>query len=186
MQCCGSGKIFCRIRIRIPIFRQFRIRSRIRIRQKVPDPTGSGSRSTTLLLWGWKIWGAGCDDGQAVENDGGGVEEELKGRLLVGGGLQQVRLRPGQPAREQLHRPVVHVLERISNFKICNNGHLCASLRIREILVRIRIRGSIPLTNGSGFGSCYFRQWPSRRPQKNFFLLITSDLGEWSPLKVVS
>jgi hypothetical protein len=29
-------------------------------------------------------------------------------------------------------------------------------LRIHEILVRIRIRGSIPLTNGSG--SCYFRQ----------------------------
>ncbi len=43
-----------------------------------------------------------------------------------------------------------------------------------EILVRVRIRGSIPLTNGSGcgFGSCYFRQWPSRRQQK-FFLLIT-------------
>jgi hypothetical protein len=31
-------------------------------------------------------------------------------------------------------------------------------LRIHEILVRIRIRRSIPLTNGSG--SCYFRQWP--------------------------
>jgi hypothetical protein len=36
--------------------------------------------------------------------------------------------------------------------------------RIREILVRIRIRGSIPPTNGSG--SCYFRQWPSRHQQK--------------------
>jgi len=26
----------------------------------------------------------------------------------------------------------------------------------------IRIRGSMPLTNGSGSGSCYFRHWPSR------------------------
>jgi hypothetical protein len=33
-----------------------------------------------------------------------------------------------------------------------------AVLRIHEILVRIRIRGSIPLTNGCGFGSGYFRQ----------------------------
>ncbi len=34
---------------------------------------------------------------------------------------------------------------------------------ILDILVRIRIRGSVPLTNGSGFGSdsgsCYFRRW---------------------------
>ncbi len=37
--------------------------------------------------------------------------------------------------------------------------------RIHDILVRIRIRGSMPLTNGSG--SCYFRHWPSRRQQKN-------------------
>jgi hypothetical protein len=36
-------------------------------------------------------------------------------------------------------------------------------LRIRDILVRIRIRGSVPLTNGSG--SCYFREWTSRRQQ---------------------
>ena len=39
---------------------------------------------------------------------------------------------------------------------------------IRDILVRIRIHGSVPLTNGSGFGSgsgsgsWYFRQRPSR------------------------
>jgi hypothetical protein len=25
------------------------------------------------------------------------------------------------------------------------------------------------LTNGSGYGSCYFRQRPSRRPKKSFF-----------------
>ncbi len=33
-----------------------------------------------------------------------------------------------------------------------------AKLGISDILVQIRIRGSITLTNGSG--SCYFRQWP--------------------------
>ncbi len=44
----------------------------------------------------------------------------------------------------------------------------------RIILVRIRVRGSIPLTNGSG--SFSFRQWPSRCQQlfkrKNFLLII--------------
>ncbi len=51
---------------------------------------------------------------------------------------------------------------------------LLAVFRIRDILerARIRIRGSVPLTNGSGSGS--FRQWPSRHQQKFslFFLLI--------------
>ncbi len=39
-------------------------------------------------------------------------------------------------------------------------------LQIQDILVwiRIRIRGSMPLTNGSG--SCYFRHWPSRCQEK--------------------
>ncbi len=35
-------------------------------------------------------------------------------------------------------------------------------LWIRDILVRIRIRGSVPLTRGSGFGSCSFCQWIPR------------------------
>ncbi len=50
----------------------------------------------------------------------------------------------------------------------------------RDILVRIRIHGSVPLTNGSGSGSgsgsCSFGQWSSRGQQKNIFqilLLIT-------------
>jgi hypothetical protein len=48
--------------------------------------------------------------------------------------------------------------------------------RIHDILVWIRIRGSMPITNGSG--SCYFRHRPSRCQQKTnfltqFFLLIT-------------
>ncbi len=37
-------------------------------------------------------------------------------------------------------------------------------LRICDILVRIRIRGSMPLVNGSG--SYYFRHWPSRRQSR--------------------
>jgi hypothetical protein len=44
---------------------------------------------------------------------------------------------------------------------------LNAVLRIHDILVWIRIRGSMPLTNGSG--SCYFHHWPSRRQQKIIF-----------------
>jgi hypothetical protein len=49
-----------------------------------------------------------------------------------------------------------------------------AVLRIRDMFVRIRIRGSVPLTNGSG--SCYFRHWPRRRQPKKFisvFLLFS-------------
>jgi hypothetical protein len=45
--------------------------------------------------------------------------------------------------------------------------------RINDILVwiRIRIRGSMPLTNGSG--SFYFHHWPSRCQQKtNFFFKV--------------
>jgi hypothetical protein len=53
---------------------------------------------------------------------------------------------------------------------MCNISSRQPVLRIHEILVRIRIRGSIPLTNGSVSGSCYFRQWPSRRQQKIIFL----------------
>ncbi len=45
-----------------------------------------------------------------------------------------------------------------------------AMLRIHDILVWIRIRGSMPLTNGS----CYFRLWPLRCQQKNNFLAIFS------------
>jgi hypothetical protein len=44
------------------------------------------------------------------------------------------------------------------------------ALRIRDIFVWIRIRiwirGSMPLTNGSGYGSCYFRHCPSKCQQR--------------------
>ncbi len=46
---------------------------------------------------------------------------------------------------------------------------LLAVMWIRDILVRIRIRGYVPLTNGSWFGSCYFLPWPSKRQQNTFF-----------------
>jgi hypothetical protein len=38
----------------------------------------------------------------------------------------------------------------------------------------IRIRGSMPLTNRSGSGSCYFCHWPSRCQQKLIFNTIFS------------
>jgi hypothetical protein len=40
--------------------------------------------------------------------------------------------------------------------------------RIRDILVWIRIRGSVPLTNGS----CSFRQWPSKPTKNHFFVCL--------------
>ncbi len=51
-----------------------------------------------------------------------------------------------------------------------NRASIIPVLRIRDILIQIRIRGSIPLTNRSWFGSCYFRQWPSRWQLKIIFL----------------
>ncbi len=49
-------------------------------------------------------------------------------------------------------------------------------LRIHDILVwiRIGIRGSMPLTNGSGSRSCYFFLRPSRCQQKLIFIFIFS------------
>ncbi len=63
----------------------------------------------------------------------------------------------------------------IENFPVFT---LQVVLRIHDILGWIQIRGSMPLTNGSGSGTCYFRHWPSRCQQKTnfltqFFLLIT-------------
>ncbi len=48
--------------------------------------------------------------------------------------------------------------------------------RIHDILgwIRIRILGSMLLTNGFGSGSCYFRLWPSRWQQKLIFNTIFS------------
>jgi hypothetical protein len=58
-----------------------------------------------------------------------------------------------EPEDDEQNVQVKHFDERIIIF-------LDAVLRIRDILVRIRIRGSVPLTNGFGSGadSYYFRQ----------------------------
>ncbi len=44
----------------------------------------------------------------------------------------------------------------VQTYLVGKNVDLEAVFRIHEILVWIRIRGSMPLTNGSGFGSFYF------------------------------
>ncbi len=46
-------------------------------------------------------------------------------------------------------------------------GHATSRQWICDILVRIRIRGAMLLTNGSG--SCYFCHWPLRGQQKSIF-----------------
>ncbi len=72
--------------------------------------------------------------------------------------------------------------ERLTNHRqvfICSSCVVLAVFRIHDILMWIRIRGSMPLIygSGSGSGSCYFRHWPSRRQQKTnlkkkFFCLL--------------
>ncbi len=57
-------------------------------------------------------------------------------------------------------------------------------LWIRDILVRIRIRGSVPLTCGSGSRSCSFREWLSRCQQKLSFVFYS--FSAYSFLKVYS
>jgi hypothetical protein len=61
-------------------------------------------------------------------------------------------------------------------------------LRIRDIFVRIRILGSIPLTIkgfSSGCGFCYFRQWPSRWQIKSIFAnyFLKQNLHNFSKIK---
>ncbi len=55
-----------------------------------------------------------------------------------------------------------------------NQNQCWAVLRIHDILgwIRIRILGSMPLTNGSG--SCYIRHWPSKMSAKTNFWTIFS------------
>jgi hypothetical protein len=62
---------------------------------------------------------------------------------------------------ESLHRKRFSRKDRKSRHTTTEAEHYqqhTSALRIHEILVRIWIRGSIPLTNGSGSGSCCFRQ----------------------------
>ncbi len=56
-------------------------------------------------------------------------------------------------------------------------------LRIHEILVRIRIRGTRPLTNGSGSGCCcYFRRWTQ---QKNVFFWVFLLVTFWRYIYII-
>ncbi len=53
-------------------------------------------------------------------------------------------------------------------------------LRIHDIFVWIRIRGSMPLTNESGSGSFYFYHWPTSFQQKtNLFLNVFLHITFW-------
>ncbi len=51
---------------------------------------------------------------------------------------------------------------------LCTLYSILPVLWIRDILVPIRIRGSVPLTSGSG--SCFFRQWLTSCQQKISYL----------------
>ncbi len=46
--------------------------------------------------------------------------------------------------------------------------------------IRIRIQGTMPLTNGPGSGSCYFRHWPSRWQQKKKFFIVLLLITFWN------
>ncbi len=62
-----------------------------------------------------------------------------------------------------------------------------AVFRIRHILVRIRIRGSVPLTNWSGSrsGSCSCRLWPSGLQQKIYIFFFAYYCTLWRYIYIV-
>jgi hypothetical protein len=88
-------------------------------------------------------------------------------------------------------------------YKIPGTGHIdntinrhmvgftisAAVFRIHDILMWIRIRGSMPLTTGSG--SCYFRSLPSRRKQKiiiksfSAYYFLKIHLNHFSKIKIL-
>jgi hypothetical protein len=78
---------------------------------------------------------------------------------------------PGHQVALQVRPTELHVRTAVSPWigrDITGLGTGEPVLRTRDILVRIR--GSVPLTNGSG--SCYFRHCPSRRQQKDKKILL--------------
>jgi hypothetical protein len=95
-------------------------------------------------------------------------------------------LSPGSARAQSWNAWIVHVCcqgremrishrQPLRSRQLSSSAHLCikAVVQIHDILVWIRIRGPMPLTNGSGFdpgsGFCYFRHWPSRSQQKTIF-----------------
>ncbi len=88
---------------------------------------------------------------------------------------------PGGSSLEMLLPPLVPLIS-LENLL----GGCKPVLRIHDILGWIRIRGSMPLTNGSGFGSWYYRRWPSRCQQKtNFFNTIFLLITFWSYIYII-
>jgi hypothetical protein len=68
--------------------------------------------------------------------------------------------------------PSCRILQKSELFASCSRSYsqCCGSTDIL-VWIRIWIRRSMPLINGSGSGSCYFRHWPSRcRHKTNFFI----------------
>ncbi len=74
---------------------------------------------------------------------------------------------------------ILEAKNRTPAFPSSHRWGFSAVFRIHDILVWVRIRGSMPLTNGFGFesGSGYFRHWPSRRQQQTniYFCLLLSE-----------
>ncbi len=70
--------------------------------------------------------------------------------------------RQGRHSQQQLHPLQAHLLPGQGTAYLPRKFAQLTVLRIRDILVGLRIRGSVLLTNGSdsgsGYGSCHFRQ----------------------------
>ncbi len=106
--------------------------------------------------------------GERLDVVGGAVAEIFLVHLMLGqGNLSQG---PGSPI---FSSSLLFFFKMASFHTCCPSSKQCC--RSRDILVRIRIRGSVSLTNGFGFGSgsesCYFRHWPSRWQLKIIFFL---------------
>jgi hypothetical protein len=79
--------------------------------------------------------------------------------LVVGANLLDVMLATADQKVDSFKQ---HLLENFIKvlipFRLQNIVYLASVCRIHAILVRIRIHGSVPLTNGFGSGSSSFRQ----------------------------
>jgi len=85
------------------------------------------------------------------------------------GSKERITLYCGHPT-QGVPTPLFTTRVRRVTTRPLQNRFLSAVLRIHDILGWIWIRGSMPLTNGSG----YFRHWPSICQQKNNFLTVFS------------
>ncbi len=114
-------------------------------------------KNILIILWIWEcpffnVQGADC------------LRIEHGERRAGLGVIQRARVCAPQSPRFRLDY-VLYATEDI--FCCLRSDCLLPVFWICGILVRIRIRWSVPLINGSG--SCYFRQWPSRWQLKSDF-----------------